>query len=493
MDDQSNTSATFSASRRWGIFFSVVISTVMMVALVLMLNYLGARHYVRFMLSARPGVKLSPQTLSLLKFVTNDVKVVVYFDKGDKLYGAVTSLLDEYRLANPKISVEKVDYVVEATKAQLTKDTYKLGSVQEKNLVIFDSHGRFEVIQEGSLAEYQTSYTGKTNENGQMLIEQNLKGFAGEKWFSAAILSVINSKPMLACFLEGHGEHGIEINGPDGYSKFAEVLLGHNTESIPIKLHGTNMIPADCNLLIIPGPRFTLPPDEVAKISEYLNQGGRAFILFDYNTVTPTPISTGLEKLMADWNVRVGVNVVSDPENTSGGATIISQFFPNHRIGAEMQGSSLVVAFPRSIEVLNVANSGPETPKVVQLAWSGPQSVTTDNKKPQKSCVLVAVEKGTVKGVLHPRGTTAMIVAGDSMFLKNDLIEARENMDFAGFASSWLLDQTQLLQGVGSHPVTEYKLNMTNGQMASIRLLFLAALPGSILLFGGLIWFRRRH
>jgi hypothetical protein len=491
MSAPSTTAPSFSAGRRWGIFFSVVISIVMMVALVLMLNYLGARHYMRFMLSTQPGVQLSPQTLSLLKYVTNDVQVIVYYDKGDKLYNPVITLLDEYHLKNPKISVEKVDYLVESTKAQLIKDTYKLGAAE--NLVIFVSNGRYKIIPEALLGEYTLNETGKVTDKGEIEMERDLKAFAGEKWFSAGLLSVISARQMLACFLEGHGEHSIESAGHDGYAKFAEVLLNCNIYSMPIRLHGTNMIPADCNLLVIPGPRNALPADELAKINEYLNQGGRAFILFNYNTSYPKAISTGLEKILADWNVRVGMNKIADSDNASGDGLIVSHFNQNHPVGAQLQGSSLEMYPPRSIEVLNLGNTGPETPKAVELAYSSKIGVTTDNPKPRTVPMLVAVEKGAVKGVLHQRGTTAMLVAGDSMFLDNDLIDADANRDFAGIAANWLLDQTQLLQGLGSHPITEYKLTMTKAQMASVQLIFLLALPGAILGLGGLVWFRRRH
>jgi hypothetical protein len=470
-----------------------VISIAMVFALVLMLNYLGARHYMRFMWSRQPGAQLSPQSVSLLKFVTNEVKVIVYYDKGDKLYDMVSALLDEYRLANPKISVEKVDYLTDATKAELVKNTYKLGGVEDKNLVIFAGNGRYKVVSEALLGDYATSNTGTKSDKGEPIYEKSLTAFAGEKWFSAALLSVISAKTMLACFLEGHGEQSIQNTGQDGYAKFAGVLVENNIEPMVIKLHGTNMIPADCNLLIIPGPRSALPADELAKINEYLNQGGRAFILFNYNTVFPKPINTGLEKILADWNVRVGMNLISDPENASGSALIASRFNPNHSLGTQMQGLSLDMAAPRSIEVLNLGNTGPEIPKVEPLVFSGKNGVTKDNSKPGYVPMMVAVEKGAVKGVLHQRGTTAILVAGDSMFLENDLIDAYANRDFAGFAANWLLDQTQLLQGVGSHPITEYKLTMTTAQLASIRLIFLVVVPGSILAFGGLVWFRRRH
>src|SRR5258706_8406204 len=101
----STAAASFSARRRWGIFFSVLISIVAAFALVIMANYLGARYYVRLNWSDQTKNVLAPQTIGLLKSITNDVRVVIYYDKEDPLYSYISALLDEYRLQNPRISV----------------------------------------------------------------------------------------------------------------------------------------------------------------------------------------------------------------------------------------------------------------------------------------------------------------------------------------------------------------------------------------------------
>jgi hypothetical protein len=83
-------------------------------------------------------------------------------------------------------------------------------------------------------------------------------------------------------------------------------------------------------------------------------------------------------------------------------------------------------------------------------------------------------------------------VVGDSTFLGNQMIESAGNRDFGSLSVNWLLERTQMLEGVGPRSVTEFRLNITESQQHRLQLLLLGALPGGILLLGGLVWLRRR-
>jgi hypothetical protein len=102
---------SFSPGRRWKIGLDVVVRTVLVLAVVVMVNYLGAHFFGRFFLSSQTRVELSSQTLGILKSLTNHVDVTLYYDKQDDFYPTIIALLNEYRSANPRISVKVVDYV----------------------------------------------------------------------------------------------------------------------------------------------------------------------------------------------------------------------------------------------------------------------------------------------------------------------------------------------------------------------------------------------
>jgi len=86
-----------------------------------------------------------------------------------------------------------------------------------------------------------------------------------------------------------------------------------------------------------------------------------------------------------------------------------------------------------------------------------------------------------------------MIVVGDSLFLGNLQIDSAANRDFAAAAVNWLLERTQLLTGMGPRPVKEYRIVMTRAQLHQAQWVLLGALPGSVLVLGGLVWLRRRR
>jgi len=54
------------------------------------------------------------------------VKVTLYYNRDEPFYNSVSALLNEYRLVNPRISVESIDYLRDASAAQRIKSQYKL-------------------------------------------------------------------------------------------------------------------------------------------------------------------------------------------------------------------------------------------------------------------------------------------------------------------------------------------------------------------------------
>jgi hypothetical protein len=310
--------------------------------------------------------------------------------------------------------------------------------------------------------------------------------------FTAALLDVTSARPMKAYFLRGHGEHSLESGDPvSGYMKFGAVLQQNHIQAANLNLLGTNVVPLDANLLVIAGPTAPIPDFELQKIEDYLAQGGRLLALFSFTTAGK---ETGLEGILARWGVEVGKAVVKDPENTQTGSDVIVGEFGKHPLVNPLLASRLHLVLPRSVRKAALSSPAADAPRVEDLAFTGPQGTTgAPGETPGRVPLMVAVEKGALKEVVTERGSTRMVIAGDSIFLTNRQIDSAANRDFAGYALNWLLDRTQLMEGLGPRPITEYQVVMTSTQVLRLKLLLLGALPGVVLVLGGLVWLRRRR
>jgi hypothetical protein len=482
---------SFSPSRRWKIGFDVVVRTFLVLAVVVMVNYLGAKFFHRFYLSSQTQ-QLSTRTLSVVNSITNRVAVTVYYDKSDDWYPMIMALLNEYHTANPRISVKTVDYTLDAGEAEKIKAQYKLSSVKDKNLVIFDAGDNHVKIANGD--ELSQVKLEPVPNPSKPEFRRKPVAFNGEMLFTAMLLAVENPKPLKAYFLQGHGEPSLSDSGDQGYLKFGAILGENFVATEPLQLLGENPVPDDCNLLIIAGPRGAFSEAELRKIDQYLAQGGRLFMLFNYFSVKNP---TGLEPILARWGVSVLADTVQEKEqgNTTSGSDVIINTFSDHPVVNPLTGLALQLILPRPVGAVDLQNPPADAPKVDELVSSSPQSTLMGDSTaaPRSYPLMVAVEQKSVPGVASTRGITRMVVAGDSFFLGNRQIESGANRDFAGYAVNWLLDRTVLLNGIGPRPVTEFRLTMTQAQQINVRWLLLGALPGAILLFGWLVWLARRR
>jgi len=496
MTRESNPS--FSRLRRWSISLNVALSTLAVLALVAMVNYLAARHFARFAVAGHDRTDFSAITRRTLDSITNVVKVIVYFNRDEPLYDSVWSLLKEYNFGNPRIQVEKVDYIRDRGTAERVKAKYNLGQA-DKNLVIFDGNAGHHTVYEGELSDLDIKplVTGQSR-------EVHRTHFKGELLFTSALQIVTTLRPLKAYFLQGDGEHRPESDEKTlGYSTFTELLKENNIRDDTLNLRGSGDVPADCNLLVIAGPTIPFVDEELEKIQRYLKQGGRLFVLFRYLSLQ-RPL--GLEKMLEQWGVAVGRNVVIDSQNTAktGNDVIVSKF-SNHPLTKPLLDNYLDLIVPRSVGKLEGGGTPSDAPRVEVLAWATNGRVmnnSTPGPTPEFRAspddfvgevpLMVAVEKGMIRGVSADRGSTRIVVAGDSIFLSNGVIENVAHRDFATYAVNWLLARNELLVGLAPRPIKEYKLMMSQSQRLTVSWILLGGMPGSVLFMGVLVWFRRR-
>jgi len=491
MADAPEFKPSFSAARRWGIRLDYVLRTAVVLALVGMVNYLGAYWYYRTQLSSHTRQVLAPLTVNLLRSLTNDIKVTLFYDKEDPLFTTVSALLKDYQNVHAGLRVKAVDYRWDAAEAESIKKDYAsyFVGLTNKNLIIFDCGGRVKVVNGNALAEYVPERVANETE---LEFRRKPVAFLGEKMFTAALLAVTSPRPFKACFLTGHGEHPLDGADESGYLAFSSVLRQNFIQPVGLSLVGTNVIPADCDLLVIAGPMIEISSSELEKVQRYLQQGGRLMALL--NSAQRTR-QTGLEQLLVRWNMIVGESPVVDPEQTESatGSDVVISAYAKHPLVNSMIGYGLYLIQPRPISAMELRSRDGGAPKIQPVAFTGTNAVMAGNLRgPRRQYAVAAVVEDAVPGVVTERGATRILAVGDSLFLDNQCLEKWANRDFAGYAVNWLLERTQLLEGLGPRPITEFRITMTRAQTRTVQWILLAAMPGAVLFLGGLVWLRRR-
>ena len=501
MSAEKTSRPSFSPGSRWKIGFDVVLRTALVLAVLVLVNFLGAKFPQRFYLSQQTGTELSSRTLSVLRALTNRVEITLYYDRKDDYYPNLVELCNVYRAANKNIILRSVDYLRDAGEAAKLKERFNLpGSVDSpnappsKNLIIFASGERNMVVPGAAVIGTQTEAI-KPSDSDYDPKEKNLQfrrkpvAFNGEVLFTSKILALESASPLKAYFLQGHGESSLADESNYGYSKFALALAQNYILPQPLEITGTAAIPDDCNLLVIAAPAKLLPEDELQKIDKYLAEGGRLLALFNYASVQHP---SGLEPILQRWGVNVLPDFVKDQNSKTD--DIVVRKFSSHPVVNPLAQFALQMIRPRCVAKVSGQKAQANAPQVDELAFSSDNSIfVSDPTAPPRSFPLIAaVEQKPVAGVTTPRGNTRILVTGDSLFLGNYLIESGGNRDFIGYAANWLCEREQLLTGIGPRPVTEYRLLLTQPQQREIRWLLLAALPGGILVLGWFVWLVRR-
>jgi hypothetical protein len=497
MANRSSIRASFSRLDRWAIGLNVLLSVVALLTIVVLVNYLASRHSVRLRWGGETSAPLSPLTRGLLETLTNRVKVMVFYDPDPQstVFQLVKGLIAEYQLACPRITVEYVDYLRDPSRAAEVKGQYRLPASADADLVIFDHGGVFQVVRDKELSDY--------SDLSEVFQGEPIRrtAFKGEQAFTSALINVTDPRPFRAYYLLGHGEHDPTSEDPTlGYRKFASVLLEKKIVLSPLSLR-TNDVPDDCQLLIVAGPRYPLPPAELRRLGAYVSTGGRALILLP-NPLQPGVRRSGVEEWLLDGGVEVGDNLVTDPAQADANApqVLLTSQFGRHPVVRPLQGARVGLVMPRSVRRQAGSPRRAEAAKVEELAFTSPEGKAWSQVRDGRGTVetngvlplMVAVEKGTIAGISPDRGSTRLVVAGESLFLANAMIDIEANRDFASLAINWLLDRRQLLE-IGPRPIREYRVTLSKPQMRTVRWILLVALPGSVLLLGLGVWVRRRR
>jgi hypothetical protein len=436
-----------------------------LVALLAALVVAAYRYNVRLDLSPGNRFTLSDHALAVLRNISQSVHVTGFIRTEDPRNVLLKDLLWQAARENSRFSYEIVD--VNRNPAMAAE--YQVSSYGS---AVVESGGR------------RVDFTGPTE--GQLV---------------AALLSV-TQPPKKVYVLSGHGECSFgDTDRHRGCSGLGSAIRGEHFEIVELSLFGGRTVPEDADIVLIPGPTSDPLQSEIGALATYLDRGGKLLVLAD-------PFAAPrLSELLARYGIRLGDDVVLDPENRLGGGELLSSVITDlntqDQITATLDSPALFSG-TRSIEAYSDEEKGRIA---VRLLRTGPRSWATEDP-----AVLRGAKPGFVAGrdrngpltvglelsqpaTDAPGGDkrTVIIAYGDSQFVTNRFLEYLGNRDLI-LNSLNSLAREDVLVSARAKTKTPGK-NFFFVSQAEMAQLFRAAVviqPGVFIALGILVVLRRR-
>lgn len=479
--------------------------TVLAVGIACLAYYVAARNPVRKDFSEMGLNTLSDKTTAVLRSLETDVEAKAFFETGSIPASMIEDILKEYSRVSPKFRFEMIDPAARPAEAR------KL-NVSDYGVVFIAGDKRKNV---GMADIFKFSYDPY---GGEAPPE-----FTGEQAFTNAVIALVSKDQKTLCFLEGHGEGGIDGSGGGEYGAVGRMLEGENFIVKTINLAVEKAVPGECAAIGVMGPQKMFLQPELEALNAYLSSGGRALFLLE------PARETGLESMLSIWGIAVGNDVVIDPGRFFGEDPLapIPELAP-HEITSKLLESKLTVTLQgaRSVSPIGSTIDGVEAfslLKTTSKGWGetdlktarpkydaaadleGPVSLGAAAEKllEPKTAKQVAEndEDEEDRAVTAPVISTRIVVFGDADFPSNSLVSmdgiikqlmgGSGNADLFMNAMAWLAGEEEMIV-IRPRPVDFRPLEMTAQQRGGLFLICVALIPLALAAAGAWIWARRR-
>jgi len=455
-------------STRYGA--GALLYSVLFIALVAGLNYLGVRYQKKWDVTEAGVYTLSPQSAKVVQGLQQPLEMTAFVEGG--IDPGLEALFESFEYSAPdKVTFRLVDPDKEPALVEQMKITVA-PSVHLK-------HGNesFVVAQP----------TEETVTNG--------------------VIRVARTKRKVVYFTEGFGEARIDQDqDPKGYSQAKLALEQENYEVRTLLLLATGEIPADADVVIVAGPTQELTEPAIKALGDYLRRGGRLLLM-----VGPRAPAAQITTLLADWGITLGQDIVLDREvrlfeGPKLGLNPVSRTYGVHPITERFRDFT-VYPQTRTVEPVAEPKKGLQATPLVKTSDSSWAETNVDGVFTQGTAALDGDRQGPLTvavavnakladlGVTVPEGgapEARLVVLGTAMFADNQqLVQSRVNLDLFLNAVGWLVGQEELVS-IRSRSVRTSRADLTPDEVGQLFYLSVLIVPQVLIAFGIAVWWQRK-
>jgi ABC-type uncharacterized transport system involved in gliding motility auxiliary subunit len=452
-----------SRSTRAGIhsaFYSLLF-----IGVLLMLNFLSARHHQRWDLTEAKVFSLSSQSVKVVEQLKQDLEIYGFFERGQN--SEVTDLIKSYEYHSPRIKFQAIDP---------------------------DRHP--EMARQFKIQRLNTLHLRYGGESTNITD-------TGEEAVTNAILKLTKATKKNVYFLTGHGEPNIDDRQDSaGYGAAKDALENENFQVKELLLSTQEGVPEETSLFIVANPKKPLLDHEIEAMEDYVKNGGRLLVM------ASAQVGKDLGKFLKDWGVDLGDDIVVDQvirlfAGPSLGVEPIAQTYsPTHPITRGFRERTI---FPmvRSVDADSSPKEGLGVTSLIQTSptsWAernldgvfkqGKASFEPEDKQGPVS-IGVAVKADLKKIGSDKGGDAKIVVVGTGDFANNRSLNIYFNRDLFLNMVNWLVGEEELIS-IRPRSIRSSRIQLTEKEGNMVFYLSFLILPELLFIIGLGVWWRRR-
>ncbi len=483
-------------------------SAIFVIAIVVMINYLGFRHYQRFDWTSQGIFTLSPKSKEVLRELEQDVDVYLFMSRGESSFMATDELLKRYQAASSRVHVHYVDPDREPTEFKLLAQRFGISAG-----VIASGEARADVAAVVSIGDKNWHVDRDdlvafdygpmaADEHGEE--ELNIKA---EQALTGAIVQVTSGRATKVCVTSGHGEWSLS-EGTERPLETLKMGLRHdNIEWQAFETLGKTSMPDGCDAALVLGPLRAFSATETKLLLDYLRGGGNLLLALDPIIENDQILTTGFEEPLREIGVRLDRSLVlelsKDRLITPNVAEFLVTEFSDHETTRPLQHAARVfMALARSV---TPDGSRPDVETLVRTsdAAFGETNIAEikEGADPVRgpgdiACRLSLAGGGKVglsEDDLEKKPGGRFIVVGDSEWLDPQTLATPELANFH-LASAWIgyVTERPALIAIPPKKVKSGNVVFTSEDLYSLFFRVVVLVPGAAFLLGLAVWLNRR-
>lgn len=462
--------------------------TLIVTAIVILINILVTPLNLKIDTTSEKIYSLTDTTKEVVSHAGAPINLYVLESTGQET-ALLKEILLKYTKLNDQVHLIYKDPILYPTFGQeyLKKSNQNMTSLGVSTVIVENkASGKFKIVP---ASEFIESTSPSTGNNTALTVESAITN---------AIGYVLTDKDGKVYYTTGHNERTLSPYITHSCNRA-------NLTTTPINLLTDTLPDPATSIIMIYSPHSDFTQEEVDKLIDFMNAGGKAFVFMDVDTDV-LPI---FNQFLSFYGVSHQLGLVVETLAKNMSSIYPTYLVPNkgsHTILTDLTSNAAPIIFPNSsafTQLKDARTSLNITPLLttskdafLRVDLSNVETTKQEGDIDGPLTLAYAIEDTSVS-LQNPEGKTEyakLVVVGDSYGLSSDFdVAATSNERFISSGLGWLLS-TNTLYGIEGKSEDTYTLKaLSTQQSLFINTFIVVVMPLSVCLLGFVICMRRRH